>query len=144
MKVTIYIEKKDFDTFFKWVKRLSLGHLSHPPVDFSHCIDDITDPLRISLDTHEYYLITDAKDDLKQIESLYGQINIQYESDTSEYHLQTIKESLRNAERQDSLVQLVYESLKVMKDLNQVTPAEAIIIAERELGLSNVAISTNL
>ena len=77
MKVTIYIAKKDFDAFFRWVRRLEIGILSSPPVAFSHIEDDIKDPLRVSLDTDIYYLITDAQDDLEIIKKAVGDIEIQ-------------------------------------------------------------------
>ena len=133
MKVTIYIEKKDFDSFFRWVKQLELGILSTPPVTFSHNQDDIKDPLKVSLDTNVYYLITDAQEDLKNINTSVGPFSISYEPDTEESHLQRIKESLRKAKREDLEIELVYSALAVMKDLPDITPSEAIIIAERNL-----------
>ena len=41
MKVTVYISKKDFDAFFRWIKQLELGILSSPPVNFSHLENDM-------------------------------------------------------------------------------------------------------
>jgi len=133
MKVTVYISKKDFDAFFRWVKQLELGILSSPPVKFSHQENDIQDPLRVSLDTHVYYLINDAQEDLKQIDSSVGPFSIDYEPDTEEYHLQVIKEGLRKAKREDLELELVYSALAVMRDLPNITPSEAIIIAEKTL-----------
>ena len=133
MKVTVYISKKDFDAFFRWVKQLELGILSSPPVNFSHQENVIQDPLRVSLDTHVYYLINDAQEDLKQIDSSVGPFSIDYEPDTQEFHLQRIKESIRKAKREDLEIELVYSALAVMKDLPGITPSEAIIIAERNL-----------
>ncbi len=133
MKVTVYISKKDFDAFFRWVKQLELGILSSPLVKFSHQENDIQDPLRVSLDTHVYYLINDAQEDLKQIDSSVGPFSIDYEPDSEEYHLQVIKEGLRKAKREDLELELVYSALAVMRDLPNITPSEAIIIAEKTL-----------
>ena len=133
MKVTIYIAKNDFDAFFRWVKQLELGILSTPPIAFSHKQEDIEDPLRVSLDTSVYYLITDAQEDLKNIDTSVGPFSIDYESDTEEAHLQRIKESLRKAKREDLEIELVYSALATMKDIPNITPSEAIIIAGRTL-----------
>ena len=133
MKVTVYISKKDFDSFFRWIKQLELGILSSPPVNFSHLENDIQDPLKVSLDTHVYYLITDAQEDLKQIDSSIGPFSIDYEPDSEEYHLQVIKEGLRKAKREDLELELVYSALAIMRDLPNITPSEAIIIAEKTL-----------
>jgi hypothetical protein len=133
MKVTIYIEKKDFDNFFKWVKQLEYGALSSPPVTFSNIQNDIKDPLRVSLDTSVYYLITDAQEDLRNIDTSVGPFNVNYEPDTDAEHLQRIKECLRKAKREDLELELVYSALATMKDLPDLTPSEAIIIAERNL-----------
>jgi hypothetical protein len=133
MKVTIYIAKNDFDAFFRWVKQLELGILSTPPITFSHNHYDIKDPLKVSLGTDVYYLITDAQEDLKNIDTSVGPFSIDYESDTEEAHLQRIKESLRKAKREDLEIELVYSALAVMKDIPNITPSEAIILAERTL-----------
>ena len=133
MKVTVYISKEDFDAFFRWIKQLELGILSSPPVNFSHLENDIQDPLKVSLDTHVYYLITDAQEDLKQIDSSVGPFSIDYEPDSEEYHLQVIKEGLRKAKREDLELELVYSALAIMRDLPNITPSEAIIIAEKTL-----------
>lgn len=133
MKVTVYIEKNDFDSFFRWVKQLELGILSTPPVTFSHSQGDIKDPLKVSLDTNVYYLITDAQEDLKRIDTSVGPFSIDYEPDTQEFHLQRIKESIRKAKREDLEIELVYSALSVMYEIPGITPSEAIIIAERNL-----------
>lgn len=129
----MYISKKDYDSFFRWLKQLHHGVLSTPPVNFSHIESEIRDPLRVSLDTNEYYLITDAKEDLKNLENIYGSLEINYEPDSQELHLQRIKESIRNASREDLVIELVYAALAVMKDLPDLTPSEAVIIAERSV-----------
>ena len=133
MKVTIYIEKNNFDNFYRWVRQLNIGVLSSPPVKFSNLQNVFKDPLRISLDTHEYYLITDAQEDLKKIEYIHGSFNVQYEPDTYETHLQRIKESVRNAQREGLDLELIYYALMVIKDLPDITPSEAVIIAEKSV-----------
>jgi hypothetical protein len=131
MKVTIYINQKDFDTFFKWVKELELGNLSTPPVKFSNNINDVDDPLRVSLDSNTYFIIKDAQDDLEEIVTLTGPFKIQYEHDTKELHLQRIKEGLRNAKRQNLENELIYTAFGVIKDLPSITIEEAVVIAEK-------------
>jgi len=133
MKVTIYIAKKDFDAFFRWVKQLELGILSTPPITFSHKQEDIKDPLRVSLDTSVYYLITDAQEDLKNIDTSVGPFEVKYEHDTQEEHLKTIKDGLRKAQRENLEIELVYLALSTMKSLPDITPTEAIVVAERSL-----------
>jgi len=133
MKVTIYIEKNDFDKFFRWVKQLEYGALSSPPVQFSNIQNDIKDPLRVSLESSVYYLITDAQEDLRNIDTSIGPFNVNYEPDNDAEHLQRIKECLRKAKREDLELELVYSALSTMKDLPDLTPSEAIIIAERNL-----------
>lgn len=136
MEVIIYIEKNDFDEFLKWVRKLRRGTLSSPPIMFSHLEKDIKDPLKVSLDRYEYCLISDVKEDLRNIERIHGPIDLTFEPDTQAEHLQRIKESLRNAKREDQQIQLIYAALQTMKELPDLTPTEAIIIAERSLLLS--------
>ena len=133
MKVSIYIKKSNFDNFYRWIQQLNLGMLSTPTVEFSHIQNEIEDPLRVTLDSREYYLITDAKEDLKEIEKIYGPMAINYEPENDKVHLQRIKEAMRNADREDLTLELVYMSLAIMKDLPDITVSEAIIIAERNL-----------
>ena len=133
MKVSIYIKKSNFDNFYRWIQQLNLGMLSTPTVEFSHIQNEIEDPLRVTLDSREYYLITDAKEDLKEIEKIYGPMAINYEPGNDKVHLQRIKEAMRNADREDLTLELVYMSLAIMKDLPDITVSEAIIIAERNL-----------
>lgn len=133
MKVSIYIKKSNFDNFYRWIHQLNLGILSTPPVEFSHIQNEIEDPLRVTLDSREYYLITDAKEDLEEIEKIYGPMALNYEPENDQVHLQRIKEAMRNAAREDLTLELVYMSLAIMKDLPDITVSEAIIIAERNL-----------
>lgn len=133
MKVSIYIDQKNFDKFFAWVKELELGNLSSPPVFFSHLEKDVEDPLRVSLDPNMYFIIQDAMDDLDEISGSVGPFNMQYEHDSKELHLQRIKESLRNAKRLHLECDLIYLSLITMKEIPSITPTEAIIIAEKSL-----------
>ena len=70
MKVELYIEKEEYDIFYRWINRISLGIYSTAPVRFSHRIEDIGDPLKVSLDSREYTLIKDIQTDIEEIQKL--------------------------------------------------------------------------
>ena len=132
MKVTIYIEKNDFDDFFKWMNRIKLGLFSTPKVNFSHRQEVIADPLRITLDEREYTLIKDVERDIKDIQSAYGPIDIDFSPASTSTHLLTIKDILREAARNDLMPEVVYTAMQVVQQISGITPSEAMIVAERE------------
>jgi hypothetical protein len=132
MKVDLYIEKKDFDQFFTWMNRIALGIYSTPRVKFSHRIDDIQDPLRVSLDTREYTLIRDVKRDIDKIQKTYGPMDLDFSPISTHSHLLIIGDVLREADRQDRSSEVVYTALQLMQQIPGVTPTEAMTIAERE------------
>lgn len=132
MKVTVYIEKNDFDDFFKWMNRINLGLFSTPPVAFSHREEDIKDPLNVSLDSREYAIIRDVRKDIEEIQKLYGPIDIDFSPQSTQSHLLLIQDIMRQASRHDLANEVVYAALMVMKQLPDISPVEAIIIAERE------------
>ena len=133
MKVSLYVNRNDFDLFYRWVRQLSEGVLASPPVRYSHVKEDIEDPLRVSLDSSEYYLITDSQEDLMNIQSLHGPLNATYIPENFDDHLQRIKESLRIAEREGKSLELIYNALTIMRELPNITQSEAIILAERTI-----------
>jgi hypothetical protein len=136
MKVIVYIEKNDFDEFFKWMNRISLGIYSSATVNFSHREEDIQDPLKVSLDSREYTLIKDIQQDIEDIQKTHGPLEIDFSPESTASHLLIIQDVIREAERRDLLTEVVYAALQVALQLPGITPAEAIVIAEQEwLGL---------
>lgn len=132
MKITIYIEKSDFDDFYKWMNRISLGSYSTPKVKFSNREEDIQDPLKISLDAREYTLIKDVEQDIEEIQKTYGPIDIDFTPECTSNNLLIIQDILRESERKDLQPEVVYTALQVMQQLGDLSPIEALIIAERE------------
>jgi hypothetical protein len=136
MKVIVYIEKNDFDEFFKWMNRISLGIYSSATVNFSHREEDIQDPLKVSLGSREYTLIKDIQQDIEDIQKTHGPLEIDFSPESTSSHLLIIQDVIREAERRDLLTEVVYAALQVALQLPGITPAEAIVIAEHEwLGL---------
>jgi hypothetical protein len=133
MKIFLYVEKEEFDSFYIWFRRISSGIIESQPVQVSHSPDEFSSPLKISLDVDEYYLITDIQEDLKSLDESCGFLSLKYEPDTQDFHLQRIKESLRSAARIDKTNELVYSALLVMQSVPGITPSEAIIIAEKSI-----------
>jgi hypothetical protein len=132
MKVELYIEKDRFDTFFRWINRISLGIYSTPPVKFSHRIEDIKDPLKVSLDSREYTLIKDIESDIKEIQKTHGPFEIDFSPDNTATHLLAIHDVLREAERKDLITEVVYSALQIALQMPDITPTEAMVIAEHE------------
>jgi hypothetical protein len=132
MKVTIYIEKNDFDDFFKWMNRIKLGLFSTPKVNFSHRQEVIADPLRITLDEREYTLIKDVEKDIKDIQSAYGPIEIDFSPESTVNHLLVIRDVLRESERNDVAAEVVFTAIQAAQQVPGISPTEAMVIAERE------------
>jgi hypothetical protein len=132
MKVTVYIEKSEFDEFFTWLNRVNFGILCTQPVKFSHRESDIEDPFKIILDSREYTAIKDNQEDLRRIKDNYGECELEFLPETTENSLLLIQDIIREAARYDLANEVIYTALLVMKQLPDVTPSEAIIIAERE------------
>jgi hypothetical protein len=132
MKVELYIEKDRFDTFFRWINRISLGIYSSPPVRFSHRIEDIKDPLKVSLDSREYTLIKDIESDIKEIQRTHGPFEIDFSPENTATHLLAIHDVIREAERKDLVTEVVYSALQIALQMPDITPTEAMVIAEHE------------
>lgn len=132
MKVTVYIEKNDFDEFFKWMNRIGLGIYSTPTVNFSHREEDIQDPLRVTLDSREYTLIKDVKKDIEDIQKTHGPLELDFSPVSTASHLLIIQDVLREAERKDLLTEVVFSAIQVALQLPDITPTEAIVMAEHE------------
>jgi len=132
LKVTIYIERAEFDPFFIWINRLNNGLLTSKPIAYSTASEGFREPLQLSLEPNMYYLITDAESNLQTLEDTYGKIGIDFEPISQSWELRTINDILRNSRRYDLEAQLVYTALYTLADVPGITPAEAMIIAERE------------
>lgn len=132
MKVELYIEKDEYDIFYRWINRISLGIYSTAPIRFSHRIEDIKDPLKVSLDSREYTLIKDIQTDIEEIQRTYGEIEIDFSPVNTATHLLVINDIIREAERKDLLTELVYSALQIALQMPDITPTEAMVIAEHE------------
>lgn len=132
MKVNIYIEKADFSAFFTWVNRLNHGILSSTSVKYSSLKKGFLEPLQLSLGPNMYSLIMDAETDLKSLKKEYGEVDVSFEPFSRSWELRTIKDVLRNSRRYDTESNVVYTALYTMAHVPGISPAEAMIIADRE------------
>lgn len=132
IKVTVYIEKPTFDDFFKWVNRLNQGIISSCPIKYSTANKDFENPLQLSLEPSLYHLIEDAESDIKNLQSVYGKMDIDFSPLSRSWELRTILDVARNAQRYDMQAELIHTALSTIAAMPELTPAEAMIIAERE------------
>ncbi len=132
MKVSLYIEKPNFDTFFVWVNRLSQGVLSSCPVKYSHSKEDFENPIHLLLEANEYAAIRDAVDDMNRLRDEMGGGDLVFYPEPLESEKILMQGILRNAQRYDLDVDVVYTALEVSKHIPGITPLEALVIAERE------------
>jgi hypothetical protein len=134
MKVSLYIEKKNFDEFFIWFNRLNQGVILPSPIVYSHKKEDIEDPLQVYFSADEYALIQDTESNIEEIKKTWGNLDILYSPESLENQKILMGDILRNAKRHDSLVDLVSASIELAMHIPGITPLEAMIIAEREWG----------
>lgn len=132
MKINIYIEKDEFDEFFIWVNRLNHGVLTSKHIEYKTSKDGLKDPLHLSIESDMYILIADAENDLKKIDDEYGDFDLSYDSLSETWELRTIKNIAKNARRHDVEDNVICTALYTMSKIEGITPAEAMIIAERE------------
>jgi hypothetical protein len=132
MKVVIYIEKNDFDAFFQWINRLNNGNLCHPPVPYYIEKDDAKEPLQLIVEPEFYSLIQDAEADLKKLHKDFGPMELEYDPTSISWELRTIADILRNSRRLDIEADVVYTALFTAAEVPDISPTEALIIAERE------------
>lgn len=132
LKVTIYIEKIDFDVFFQWINRLNHGILTTNTIKYSTVPEDFATPLQLSLEPGMYHLMTDAENDLHSLKELYGDIDINFDPMSQSWEIRTIKDILRNARRYDLESEIAYTALLTITEVPSLSPSEAMIIAERE------------
>ena len=134
MKVSLYIEKKNFEEFFIWFNRLNQGVILPSPIVYSHKKEDIEDPLQVYFSADEYALIQDTESNIEEIKKTWGNLDILYSPESLENQKILMGDILRNAKRHDSLVDLVSASIELAMHIPGITPLEAMIIAEREWG----------
>lgn len=132
LKVNIYIEKNDFDAFFKWVNRLHAGILVEKAVEYSTEMHGFEQPLVISLDPRTYHLLQDAESDAEEIKEIFGDFVTEYEPLSRSWEMRSLKDVLRNAKRYDLEIDVIYTALITIAEVPGLTPSEAMIIAERE------------
>lgn len=132
MKLTIYIEKNNFDNFFVWMNRLGQGILQPSPVPFSHIKEDIQDPLQISLNPDEYNLIQDAESNIEAIKNTWGNLDILYTPESLNNQKIMMGDIIRNASRYDLTVDVVNTAIELAMQIPGISPLEALIIAEND------------
>jgi hypothetical protein len=131
MKLTLYIEKKDFDNFFVWMNRLGQGVIQPSPIKFSHTKEDIKDPLQIFLNPDEYNLIQDTQSNIEVIQRTWGNLDILYKPESLDNQKIMMGDIIRNASRYDLTVDVVNTAIELAMQIPGITPLEALIIAER-------------
>ena len=128
MRVRLYIEKKDFNEFYRWINKLKVGDLCSPTFLFSNTDDDFENPLQIILHEDEYSLVRDAEEELENMHGLRVQTERVLEDDQ-----RMVKESLINSRRHSLEVQVVNRAIEIAMDTTvDLTPGECMLIAERE------------
>lgn len=131
MKVTIYIEKRSFDTFFTWLNRINQGVISHRPTRYSTCPEGFTSPLQITLSGSEYATLQDVEADLARIKEEIG-AELHYTPEPMEQEKIMVNAIIKKAQRHDALAELVISALELASYLQGITPLEALVIAEGE------------
>ena len=132
MKINVYIQKSDFDTFFSWLNRIRLGALIPCPVNYSNLRDKIEDPLHLSLNPDEYNLIRDTERNLEDIRKTYGNLDIIYNPEPLQEERILIADILRKANRYDLAAEVVETAIQLASQIPGITPLEALIISEKD------------
>jgi hypothetical protein len=79
-----------------------------------------------------YTLIADALKDLETIGEKYGELELDFEPLSTSWELRTIKDVVRSSGRYDMEANVIYTALSTIAQIPGLSPAEAMIIAERE------------
>lgn len=132
MRISLYIENSDIHDFYRWVNRLSQGHIESAPILFNHKKENLKDPLEIQLTANEYAMMCDARDEVARIAEIGGPIDITYQPKDKDWQLSTIRNVLKNADRHNLTVEVIYTALETVATLPTISAAEAMIIAEGE------------
>jgi hypothetical protein len=131
MKVTIYIEKKNFDTFFTWLNRINQGVISQRPLLYSTSSEGFNQPLQISLTANEYAAIQDTEADLEKLQEEIGG-ELYFAPEPVEIDKIAANGIIKKAHRHDMLADIVMTALELTSYIPGITPLEALVIAERE------------
>jgi hypothetical protein len=131
MKVTIYIEKKNFDTFFTWLNRINQGVISQRPLLYSTASEGFNHPLQISLTANEYAAIQDTEADLEKLQEEIGG-ELYFAPEPVEVDKIAANGIIKKAQRHDMLADIVMTALELTSYIPGITPLEALVIAERE------------
>jgi hypothetical protein len=131
MTVRLYIEKSHFDAFYTWLNQIKSGILTTPTCVFSNVSNDLENPLQVTLHPDEYAMIQDTQEDLDILRKNIGKITSFGEASTSE-DVRLVKDVIRKSRRYDIEAEVVYTALEVMSEQIDITPGEAMIVAERE------------
>ena len=132
MKVNVYVNYTDFDKFFVWLNHLKQGVIEESPVKVFTQKEDIKDPLMISLNPDEYYLIKDTESNIEEIRNAWGNLDILYKTESLEVQKIMMNDIIRNAERWEVGVDLINTALELAMAIPGISPLEALIIAERQ------------
>ena len=131
MTVRLYIEKSHFDAFYTWLNQIKSGILTTPTCVFSNVSNDLENPLQVTLHPDEYAMIQDTQEDLEILRKNIGKITSFGEASTSE-DVRLVRDVIRKSRRHDVEAEVVYTALEVMSEQIDITPGEAMVIAERE------------
>ncbi len=131
MTVRLYIEKSHFDAFYTWLNQIKSGILTTPTCVFSNVSNDLENPLQVTLHPDEYAMIQDTQEDLEILRKNIGKITSFGEASTSE-DVRLVRDVIRKSRRYDVEAEVVYTALEVMSEQIDITPGEAMVIAERE------------
>jgi hypothetical protein len=131
MTVRLYIEKSHFDAFYTWLNQIKSGILTTPTCVFSNVSNDLENPLQVTLHPDEYAMIQDTQEDLDILRKNIGKITSFGEASASE-DVRLVKDVIRKSRRYDIEAEVVYTALEVMSEQIDITPGEAMIVAERE------------
>ena len=131
MTVRLYIEKSHFDAFYTWLNQIKSGILTTPTCVFSNVSNDLENPLQVTLHPDEYAMIQDTQEDLETLRKNIGKVTSFGEASTSE-DVRLVKDVIRKSRRYDIEAEVVYTALEVMSEQIDITPGEAMVVAERE------------
>ena len=129
MRVRLYIEKADFNEFYRWINKLKVGDLCSPTFFFSNTDQGFSQPLQIILAADDYALVRDAEEELEAM----GGLKIHTEKVLGD-DSRMIRDSLSNSRRHSREVEVVKRAIELAVDTTVgLTPGECMLIAEREL-----------
>jgi hypothetical protein len=133
MKVTIFLEKKNFDNFLVWLNRLDQGIIIQCPVKYQYQIDGLKDPMQVLMDADEYAMMQDAEEDIANLKEKMGITDTQFVPEPYDADKLLISGIIKNAERWDLAIDVITAAIEIAQEVKGITPLEALIIAEREV-----------